>query len=305
MSAPMRSTDFKALVEPILNQFFDGDYETRKDEWKQVFDEIFPTIKRAYFEEPVAYAFGAAPEVAEGSPMTYQQGGILFTKRYTYKQFGMAFALTNIMYQDGDHINMGAVFSKHLAKAIVETQETRCANVFNRAFNPSYVGGDGVALNSLVHPTASGSFSNTLATPAAMSQTSVEQMLIQIRKAVNNNGKRIKLMPQKIVCSSDNMFQAEVILKSPLRTGTNNNDINGIKSAGGLDESPAILSRIVSPTAWWIKTNAPEGLKMLVRQKMEKGMEGDWETNSMRYKALIRCIEGWTDPRAAFGTAGL
>ena len=303
-AAPMRNTDFRAVVEPILNQFFDGVYDQRKDEWKQVFREVQATIERAYFEEPVGYGFGAAPELPDGMPVTYQQGGILFNKRYTYKVFGLAFGLTKVLVEDGDHVNIGSTFSKHLAQSLVETKETRCANVLNRAFNSSYLGGDGVSLSNASHPIVGGTFSNLLATPAALSQTSLEQVLIQIRKAVDNNGKRIRLSPQKLVISPDNTFQAEVLLKSVLRAGTNNNDINPIKSASTLSSDPAILSRLTSATAWWVTTDTPEGLKLIQRRKLSKSMEGDFETDSVRYKATERYIEGWTDARAAYGTPG-
>jgi hypothetical protein len=93
-------------------------------------------------------------------------------------------------------------------------------------------------------------------------------------------------------------------LKSVLRAGTNNNDINPVKSIGMLDDSPAVLTRLTSPTAWWIKTDAPEGLKCLWRRRLEKSMEGDFETDSMRYKSTMRFETGWTDPRTAFGTQG-
>jgi len=304
MALPMRNTDFRAIVEPVLNQFFDGVYDQRDDEWKQVFREVKATIERAYFEEPVGYGFGAAPELPDGQPVTYQSGGVLFNKRYTYKVFGLAFALTKILVEDGEHINVGSTFSKHLAQSLVETKETRCANVLNRAFNSSYVGGDGVSLNSTSHPIVGNVFSNQLTTPAALSQTSLEQMLIQIRKAVDNNGKKIRLQPKKLVIAPDNAFQAEVLLKSVLRTGTSNNDINPVKSAGMLDDKAAVLSRLTSATAWWVTTDAPEGLKLIVRRKLQKSMEGDFETDSVRYKAVERYIEGWTDPRAAYGTAG-
>ena len=304
MSAPMRSTDFRAIVEPVLNQFFDGVYDQRKDEWKQVFREVNATIERAYFEEPVGYGFGAAPELPDGMPVTYQQGGILFNKRYTYKVFGLAFALTKVLVEDGDHINIGSTFSKHLAQSLIETKETRCANVLNRAFNSSYLGGDGIMLNNASHPTANGTFSNVLATAAALSQTSLEQMLIQIRKAVDNNGKKIRLTPQKLVISPDNTFQAEVLLKSVLRAGTSNNDINPIKSMGSLNADPAILSRLTSSTAWWVSTDAPEGAKLIVRRKLSKAMEGDWDTDSVRYKATERYECGFTDPRCLYGTPG-
>ena len=39
MATPMRSTDFRSIVEPILNEAFDGVYDQRADEWKQVFRE--------------------------------------------------------------------------------------------------------------------------------------------------------------------------------------------------------------------------------------------------------------------------
>jgi hypothetical protein len=38
---------------------------------------------------------------------------------------------------------------------------------------------------------------------------------------------------------------------------------------------------------------------------MEKSMEGDFETDSMRYKATERYATGWHDPRNVYGTAGL
>lgn len=302
-ATPMRSTDFRAIVEPILNEAFDGVYDQRADEWKAVFDER-TGIARAYHEEPVMYGFGAAPELPDGLPVTYQQGGILFNKRYQYKVFGLAYALTKVLVEDGDHIRIGSTFAKHLAQSLLETKETRCANVLNRAFNSSYTGGDGVSLSNAAHPIVGNTFSNMLATPAALSQTSLEQMLIQVRKAVDNNGKKIRLEPKQLVISPDNIFQAEVLLKSVLRAGTNNNDINPVKSLGQLRDEPATLSRLTSTTAWWVQTNAPVGMQLMVRRKLDKSMEGDFETDSIRYKATERYIEGWTDPRAMYGTQG-
>jgi hypothetical protein len=188
---------------------------------------------------------------------------------------------------------------------LVETKETLAANILNRAFNGSYTGGDGVSLIATNHPIVSGTFSNQLTTAAALSQTSLEQLLIQIRNAVDNNGKRIRLTPKQIVTGPSNVFQAEVLLKSVLRAGTADNDINPVKSLGLLGDGQANLSRITSTTAWWVQTDAPEGLKLLMRRPLEKSMEGDFETDSMRYKATERYVIGWTDPRGIFGTAGV
>jgi hypothetical protein len=304
MATPMRSTDFRGIVEPILNEEFNGVYDQRADEWAEVFDER-TGIPRNYHEEPVLYGFGAAPELPDGMPVTYQSGGVLFIQRYLYKVYGLAFALTKVLVEDGDHIRIGSVYSRHLAQSLIETKETLCANIINRAFNGAYTGGDGVSLCSASHPIQGGTFSNLLSTPAALSQTSLEQMLIQIRNAVDNNGKRIRLTPKQIVTGPSNVFQAEVLLKSALRTGTNNNDINPVKSMGMLSKGQANLSRITSTTMWGVQTDAPEGLKLMMRRKLDKGSEGDFETDSMRYKATERYAVGFTDPRALFGTPGV
>ena len=304
MANPMRSTDFRAVVEPILNEVFDGVYNQRADEWKQVFDER-KGIARTYHEEPVLFGMGAAPELPDGMPVTYQSGGVLFQQRYLYKVYGLAFALTKVLVEDGDHIRIGQTYAKHLAQSLVETKETLCANILNRAFNSAYAGGDGKSLIATDHPIVNGTFSNQLATAAALSQTSLEQLLIQIRNAVDNNGKRIRLTPKQLVTGSSNVFQAEVLLKSVLRAGGNNNDINPVKSMGLLGDGQANLSRITSTTFWGIQTDAPEGLKVMMRRGLDKSMEGDFETDSMRYKATERYAVGWTDPRALYATPGV
>jgi hypothetical protein len=304
MAAPMRSTDFRSIVEPILNECFDGVYDQRADEWSRVFREE-DGIPRNYHEEPVLYGFGAAPQLPDGTPVTYQQGGVLFLKRYLYKVYGLAFALTKVLVEDGDHIRIGQVYARHLAQSLVETKELLAANVLNTAFNSAFPGGDGVSLISNAHPIVNGTFSNQLATAANLSQTSLEQMLIQIRQAVDNNGKKIRLVPRQLIVAPGNIFQAEVLLKSVLRAGNANNDINPVKSIGLLDEGAAVLSRLTSSTAWWVQTDAPEGLKLLMRRRLEKTMEGDFETDTMRYKATERYDLGFTDPRCAYGTPGV
>ena len=305
MAAPMRSTDFRSIVEPILNECFDGVYDQRADEWSRVFREQ-EGIPRNYHEEPVLYGFGAAPLLPDGTPVTYQQGGVLFLKRYVYSVYGLAFALTKVLVEDGDHIRIGQVYARHLAQSLIETKETLAANVLNNAFTGgATAGGDGVALNSSSHPIVNGTASNLLTTAANLSQTSLEQMLIQIRQAVDNNGKKIRLVPRQLVVAPGNVFQAEVLLKSVLRAGNANNDINPIKSIGLLDEGAAVISRLTSATAWWVQTDAPEGMKLLMRRRLEKTMEGDFETDTMRYKATERYDVGFTDWRSMYGTPGV
>lgn len=295
----MRSTQFRSIVEPILNQAFDGVYDQRTDEYKQIFTEENGT-PRAYHEEVVLYGMGAAPILPDGQAITYDEGGQLYVKRYTYDVYGLAFALTKVLVEDGDHIRVGSTMSKHLAQAMDETLETVTANHLNRAFTSGYNGGDGVPLVSASHPVIGGTQSNVL-TSAALSQTSLEQALIQMRQAQDSRGKRIRLTPKKLIVAPSNMLQAEVLLKSVLRVGTNNNDMNVLKNVG-LD--PVVISRLTSNTAWFLQSDARNGLKVLWRRKLEKATEGDFETDSVRFRATYRFGSGWTDWRAVWGNAG-
>lgn len=297
----LRSTQFRAIVEPILNQSFDGVYDQRKDEYKQLFSEENGT-PRAYHEEVVLHGFGAAPILPDGQAVTYDEGGQLYVKRYTYDVYGLAFALTKVLVEDGDHIRIGSTFSKHLAQSMTETLETRCANEINRGFSASYTGGDGVALFSASHPGVGGATFSNLLTSASLSQTSLEQAIIQIRQAQDARGKKIRLTPKKLAVHPSNMVNVEVLLKSVLRAGTNNNDINVLKN---LSLDPVVLSRLTSPTGWYVQTDARDGLKVLWRRKLEKAMEGDFETDSVRYKSTMRLATGWTEWRNMYGNAGL
>lgn len=295
----MRSTQFRSVVEPILNSAFDGVYNQRTDEYKQVFTEETGT-PRSYHEEVVLYGFGAAPVLPDGQAVTYDEGGQLYVKRYQYDVYGLAFAMTKVLVEDGDHVRVGSTYSKHLAQAMDETLETVTANHLNRAFTSGYNGGDGVSLVNANHPVVAGVQSNVL-TAAALSQTSLEQAVTQIRQAVDPRGKKIRLTPKKLVIAPSNMLQAEVLLKSVLRTGTNNNDMNTLKS---MNLEPAVLSRLTSANAWFVQTDARDGLKVLWRRKLEKAMEGDFETDSVRYKSTMRFGSGWTEWRSLWGNSG-
>jgi hypothetical protein len=300
----MRSTDFPSIVAPILNKSFDGIYDQRKDEYL-AFTREEPGIERSYHEEPVLFGMGAAPEWPDGTPVPYQAGGQLFVARYQYKVYGTAFAITRVLAEDGDHIRIGKVFSEHAAQAVQETLETNMAQILNRAFNSAYPGGDGVSLCSPAHSIIGGFYSNQV-NSAAMSQTSVEAMITAMMQAVDDTGKKISVIPENFVVPPQQVLQAEVIVRSVLRTGTANNDINPLNTMNLFPGGVKKVSRLTSGTAYFITAgNIPNGIKRLTRGDVQKSMEGDFETDSMRYKIRHRYGQGWTSPRYIFGNQGL
>lgn len=299
MPAITNSAQFKATVSPIYADSFDGLYKTNRE-----FEKVFKRrdgLKRNSQPEPLFYGFGTAPDIGEGEPIPFDGAGELYTANYVYKRTGLAFAITESLVEDGDHIHIGQILSEHLGKSMLEAEEIRAANIINRAQNAAYPGGDGVALASAVHPGFGGlTFSNIIT--GTLSQSTLEQILQNIMSAVDPRGKRIGLKAEELVVPPSLAMQAKVLLKSSLRTGTANNDINPV--SGYLSNDPVVMTRLTSTTQWQITTNAPRGLQFLDRRKLKRDMEGDFTTGSMQYKATARNIAGWTDPRGLYVGTG-
>ena len=110
--------------------------------------------------------------------------------------------------------------------------------------------------------------------------------------------------PTQIVTGPSNVFQAETLLKSVLKSGTADNDINAIKSGGYLPGGYHVMRRLTDADAVYVITDVPDGLKMFQRSPMKKGMEGDFETGNVRYKVRERYSFGFTDWRGVFGSEG-
>ena len=93
-------------------------------------------------------------------------------------------------------------------------------------------------------------------------------------------------------------------MKSNLRTATADNDINAIGSMGMLPEGYVVNNYLTDTDAFFIMTDAPNGMKMFQRSPITTKMEGDFETGNVKYKARERYSFGFSDFRGIFGSPG-
>ena len=56
--------------------------------------------------------------------------------------------------------------------------------------------------------------------------------------------------------------------------------------------------------AFFIMTDAPNGMKQFVRSPIKTAIEGDFDTGNVRFKARERYSFGFSDPRGIFGSPG-
>lgn len=299
----LNRADFRKQLQEGLNTVFGMAYKSYAEEWRGIFS--VETSRKAFEEDVLMAGFGAAPVKGEGSAVEYDEGAESYVSRYNHETIALAFAITEEAEEDGLYGALGAKYAKALARSLQHTKEVKGANILNNGFSASFIGGDGVSLFSTAHPLWGGGVqSNKLATPADLSEAAIEEAMIQIADWVDERGIPIAVMAKTLIIPTDLMFIAERILKSSGRPGTADNDLNALKSKGAFPGGVDVNHRLTDPDAWFVITDCPDGLKHFVRKKVSRGIEGDFETGNMRYKARERYSFGWSDYRGAFGSEG-
>lgn len=296
---------FKKQLQEGLNTVFGMEYKRHPEEWRDVFD--VSNSNKAYEEDVLMSGLGAAVVKAEGAGVTYDSGQELWTARYTAETIALAFAITEEAVEDGLYGNLGAKYSKALARSMQHTKEVKGAAILNNGFDTAYTGGDGQPLFSESHPVAvGGTQSNMLSTASDLSETAMESLLIMIRKAKDDRGLPISLNPTRLIVPPEEEYNATRLMKNPNRPETAERDINAARMVRSsfYSTAPAVITRLTDADAWFVKTDCPDGLKHIIRKKVSRKVEGDFETGNMRYRARERYINGWSDWRGAYGTGG-
>ena len=289
-------------LEPGLNALFGLEYKNYENQHEQIY--TMETSDRAFEEEVMESGFGEAPVKTEGAGVAYDQAQEVYTARYTHETIALAFSLTEEAVEDNLYDRLSARYTKALARSMAQTKQIKAAAVLNGAFLTS-IGGDGKPLCALDHPTLSGpDLKNELTTPADLSETSLEQALIDIAAFTDERGLKIAVQGLKLIIPKELMFTADRIMKSTLRVGTADNDINAVRNMGMVPQGYVVNNFLTDPDAWFIKTDAPNGMKGFIRVAMKTGFEGDFDTGNVRYKARERYSFGFSDPRGIFGSPG-
>ena len=297
-------------LEPGLNALFGLEYKRYENQHAEIYTN--ENSDRAFEEEVMLSGFDKANVKSEGSAVAYDNAQETFTARYQHETIALAFSLTEEAIEDNLYDKISTRYTKALARSMAQTKQVKAATILDNAFTAgASAGGDGVALCSgntgagrAVHPTIAGGFTNELTTAADLSETSLEQAVIDIAKMTDERGLKIAAKGQKLIIHSSQQFIAERIMKSANRVGTADNDINALASKGMIPQGYVVNNFLSDDDAFFIKTDVPNGLKHMVRAPIKTAMEGDFETGNVRYKARERYSFGFSDPRGIFGSPG-
>ena len=296
------SSSFAKALWPGVNAWWGKAYSEYPVEYTKLFDTYKSTRQ---FEEDVGVtSFGLANTKGEGSPISYDTERQSFITRYNHTVYALGFVITREIMEDDQYDVVGQRKAQGLAFSMRQTKEIIAANVYNRAFNSSFVGGDGVSLLNTAHPNfAGGTWSNRLATDADLSEAALEQAMIDIAGFTNDRGLLIAVRPTSLVIARQNIFEAKRLTAPDGRPGTDTNDVNALKALGFVPNT-VVNHFLTDSDAWFIRTDVPHGMKYFERRGDQFEMDNDFDTENAKFKATARYSFGWTDARALYGSPG-
>lgn len=285
---------------PGIHAIFGTTYDELQKEYTRIFDVRKST--KAYEKVAEATGMGLAAVKAEGASILYDTPGVGPTSVFTHVTYGLGYVITREAVEDNQYSEVATANARALPWSMRATKETVHANVLNRAFTAAYAGGDGQEMISADHPTANGTQSNLL-TAADLSESALEDAFTTIATVKNSAGLPIALRPVRLIVGPGQIFNATRLFESAGRSGTADNDVNAFKVLGLVPEI-VVNHYLDDPDAWFIQTNAPNGLISFNRRMLDLEDDTDFDTENRKHKATERYSAGWGDWRAVFGNAG-
>jgi len=288
---------------PGIKAWWGQVYDEHPEEFVKLFDK--DSSSQNYEEDVQLTGFGLAPVKAEGAGVTYDSEVQGFVTRYTHVAYALGYIVTKEELDDNLYEQVSKRRAAALAMSFRQTKENIGANIYNRGFNGTYTGGDGVAMCATNHPnTSGGTFSNKPTVDVDLSEASLEDATIAIMGFQNDRGLLINVMPRSLIIARQEWYNANRIMKSVYQTGTGNNDINVLKATNAFPEGIVMNHYLTSPHAWFIRTNIREGMKYYERVGISFDQDNDFDTMNAKAKGYERYSFGWTDPRAVYGSNG-
>lgn len=254
-------------------------------------------------------------QVAEGQDYSFEAPAQGAHKTLKPVKFGLGVSISEEAAEDGKFDEIADLVRK-LAKSARESQEIQAMNIFNNGFS-SETTSDGVALFSASHTLPSGgSLRNVLSSPADLSDSSLETMLIDFEtQFVGDTGIIYRLEPRNLVVHPSFKRTAMELIGSDLRARTveaaggsgitNVNNMNSLKEDGlRVVSSP----HLTDADAWFLTAEPVDtGLRIISRKDIETkaaGADVGFVNDSILYKCRYREKIGATEPYGVFGSPG-
>jgi phage major head subunit gpT-like protein len=292
----------KDLLLPGLRGI-EGKYEQIPSQYDKIFTKH---ESRMALERTAEMRYlGLAQLKTEGGQTAFDNAA---GERYVYNQehteIALGYAITRKAIDDNLYKTQFQPSNLGLMESFQQTKEIYGANIINTSttYNAS-IGGDGKALVATDHPIDGGTVANRPATDLELNEASLLAGMIAIRTNFKDQaGLKVFARARKLLVPPQLEPVAIRLIKSELRPGTADNDVNAIIStSGGLPEGYMTNDYLTSSTAWFLLTNI-DGLSYMERVKFETDMQVDFVTDNLLVKGYERYSFGYYNWRALWGS---
>lgn len=301
----VQTGSFPKRMWPGVHTWYGDEYA----QWATLYTQMYDILKSdKLWEEFVSMAgTGLGVVKPEGAAIDYASFRQGLTTRLVNTVYALGFIITHEVQADDQYsAKLAETGSRFLARSMAQLKETLAANILNNGFtaNAQHLGGDSSTLFSTSHTTISGSTNQNTPTAAAdLSEAAIEQAVIDIQGFLTEEGLKMMAMPTKLIIPRQLQFTAERILRTPLRPGTADNDINAVKHMGILQSGVVMNVFLTAPKAYFFKTDVPNGLVCLEREGYETAADNDFDTGNAKFKAMERYVFDWVDYRGVYGSS--
>ena len=295
-------SQIKDLLLPGLRGV-EGKYEMIPSQYDKIFTKH--DSKMALERTAEMRYLGLAQLKTEGGQTAFDNGaGERFIYNQEHTEIALGYAITRKAIDDNLYKTQFHPSNLGLIESFQQTKEIYGANILNTAttYNSS-IGGDGVALCADDHPIDGGTVSNIPSTPVDLNESTLLNAMIAVRTNFKDQaGLKVFARARKLIIAPQNEPVAIRLIKTELRPGSADNDVNAILStAGGLPESYMVNDFLTSPYAWFLLTNI-DGLSYMSRVKFETDMQVDFVTDNLLVKGYERYSFGYYNWRSIFGS---
>ena len=287
------------LLQEGINAIATAEYKDYPMEKDKIFTE--ENSEKAYELDVSISGFGLASEKPEGNSISYDSEKQDFATTYIHSVYALGTIITMEAQMNNLYRDLVYKAGKMLKRSLVHTDEQLAADVINNGYDSGFAIGDGQPLFSTAHVLGKGgTFSNRFAAFTALSQSAVEDALIDIEDFRDGAGLLIDARAESLHIPRSLRFTADRILASRFEPETGNNAINPVAQIfpGGYH----VNHRFTSQTDWFIKTDVDDGFKCFNRMGYTFDTDNDFGTSNYRHKGMFYKSYGLTDPRAAYGS---
>ena len=292
-----------ALRSELLPGLFDvrGSYDMIPRQW----DKIYKTRRsNMAVERSTQMAILGLPFLkGEGAATQFDnQAGERWAWNIEAFEVGLGYAMTRKVIDDNLYRAQFNPTNLKMQEVFAQFKEIQAASVLNTAtvVIPG-LGGDNVPFASVSHPVDGATYANRFAVDASLNEASLLQAQVNVRTGfVNERNVKILARARQLIVPPALEPVAIRLLKTELRPGSADNDVNAILSTGGgLPEGYIALDFLTSNFAWFVKTNI-EGLLHILRIPFEMDMWVDNITDNLLVKGYERYVFAYNDPRVMY-----